>query len=134
MNKQIKYRFWNKIGRFFEKSDKIAVNKDGDLVLYDYETGEWRVVKIEKTCLDVDRFTGIVDKNGKEIYEGDIVKTQGDTALSCGTFWTEISPYGVKFKRIAKKSGKEIIIKANALEYELLGNIHENSDLLTKGR
>lgn len=90
----------------------------------------WEFVDRHIGTKEVQRFTGLKDKNGKEIYEGDIVKTQGDTALSCGTFWTEISPYGVKFKRISKKSGKEIIIHVNALEYELIGNIHENPELL----
>lgn len=107
MSRQIKYRFWDN-----EKEKMIY----------------------SETFSYLEEFTGLKDKNGNEIYEGDIVKTHGDTALSCGIFWIEISPNGVLFKRMSKTSGKEIIIKANALEYELLGNIHENSDLLTKGR
>ena len=78
-------------------------------------------------CIDGDtigQYTGLLDKNGVEIYEGDIY-TQGDKNIK----------YVVVFKS-AKFAGKQVGNESLAgLSYwqdriEVIGNIHENPELL----
>jgi len=70
------------------------------------------------------QFTGLKDKNGKEIYEGDIVKSEA---------WSP-STYEVGFREGAFCFYREDSLYANNPEYlfkfEIIGNIYENPELI----
>ena len=80
------------------------------------------------------QFTGLLDKNGKEIYEGDIAKDTQDSfgrnsLISwsnnlCG-FWKE--PIVARVHQFGQHLEKRI-----ADRIEVIGNIYENPELLTK--
>ena len=69
----------------------------------------------------VGQFTGLYDKNGKEIYEGDII--------ACGPkrYVCEFVEGGFEFRDL---SDGELILKAIAIHSQVVGNIHDNPELL----
>ena len=140
MNREIKFRGWNR------ETKKMVYN----FVYFEHimPEGKQEFMMPKMTvdfCMDIMQFTGLKDKNDKEIYEGDIVKYKFLSGFDCedkyGLYKDGGKPYEVeKPKVIEFKDGaftREYYHKCEdgfyswrEFDFEVIGNIYENPELL----
>ncbi len=121
--REIKFRAWD--------NDKKILCSVTDINFSDYSAngvcfGDWSEFSINKLM----QYTGLKDKNGIEIYEGDIVKSR----LGIG-FIDYTDSYFRIFRPFVFSSNLCNETDSNELEsknrVEVIGNIYENLELLS---
>ena len=103
----------------------------------DYLEPLWIASGFENECMAVDtesigQYTGLHDKNGKEIYEGDIVKFEDVSGYKDGcasVIWHEDS-CGYYLENDDDNIYDTLYDFTPSYQMEIIGNIHENPELL----
>lgn len=115
MQDRFKFRFWDKETQTMQKSPMIELRQRMTL---DTIFNDDRVIFMQST--------GLKDKNGKLIYEGDIVKLSSG---AIGFIIFECQVYAIRFSK--KDKYRRVGLGAyQSKELEIIGNIYENSELL----
>lgn len=119
----IKFRAWDTTNKEFVND--VMIDLSGKVYYNDKINiySQWREVVNIITL----RYTGLNDKNGKEIYVGDIIKLKIDdknlyiVEFSLGSFV------------LCSDFGEDYIIGNIKTNYiEIVGNVHQNPELLEK--
>jgi uncharacterized phage protein (TIGR01671 family) len=150
--RQIKFRAWDK--KYKEMINDIHIAPEYDwLVLSDNDALAERDNRGrgDDDGYELMQFTGLLDKNGKEIYEGDIVEgiyrgvgIDGELSVEtnmCGIVFYDYS--GFSLEVIQNKSDKDRYGMVNYFHFigddggifenkSVIGNIYENPELLNQ--
>ena len=78
---------------------------------------------------DLEQYTGLKDKNGKEIYEGDIAAWKNASGFNDGMAVVEWNNNGAWYI-VNDDAGVFDYLDDVAINCEVIGNIHENPELL----
>jgi uncharacterized phage protein (TIGR01671 family) len=150
MSREIKFRAWDKEdSRMIVHEQELIPLKVCSLGVLrldpHYANNLWEIMPIDR--FHIMQFTGLLDKNGKEIYEGDI----GEIRTHSGRIERFTVEWGIHRRKM--KSGWTVDIPAFAFMVDgkptfpivenyqnghdldiitVIGNIYENPDLLTR--
>lgn len=109
--------------------DEVLVG-DGNIWIIDEDSvvGEW----IVNNDLELMQSTGLVDKNGKEIFEGDILACKtDDEVINLNVFWDEEHAlFMFESKKYNEQEPLAELVENNTYPFEIIGNIYENPELL----
>lgn len=114
----------------------VPVKADGgDIILVGDLDGYQTVYELYENAADVipetvGQYTGLTDKNVKKIFEGDIVTGLFLFGLSVNAVVTfQDGAFGLEWHRGNAKTFNAFTSICN-VEYEVIGNIHDNPELL----
>ena len=139
MNRTLKFRIWDSIDKKFINGipyKEYMLDPDSDWDRRDCENDEpFDYINgiLERTFngrLIITQFTGLLDKNGKEIYEGDILRVNTMEDWMDNTIYTRHMEVKWEQKEFGDTDGTGFIYVPK--DREIVGNVFENSDLLKK--
>ena len=111
--REIKFRVWDGNNRKFDYPDTIVLNEG----------------------LELQQFSGLIDKKGKEIYEGDIVKHYGEVwqvVLEDAIFIIKGLSYRTNPRNGESHKIRNDLLSNEVKVLEIIGNIYENKNLLER--
>lgn len=138
MNRNIRFRVWHKNKEKWLHNEKVCN------LNFEYTSDNWLgdyQVTMENRCscgldcaydyyspyeLELCQNTGVKDKDGKEIFEGDIIKC----ANQKGVVRFKNGSFVAKLPVIEGTGQKRNILLSTLSDVKIIGNVFENSELL----
>ena len=141
--REIKFRAWDsEAGEY-----SFSTTPESNFYAWAFDEGELRYWSLDEKIqtmedpdpielreLDaIEQFTGLLDKRGVEIYEGDILQWYCQTTKEYwigSVVWLEHAvAYGFNHKHLTWRFDSTDYV-GKSFEFEVIGNVHENKDLL----
>ena len=119
--REIKVRAWDTKRKEWVKD--FSISKNGS-ILCSGDSGNLLYEGVHKTKLELVEFTGLKDKNSKDIYEGDIARER----KSIGQIKHECERFFIDWFSSPESYNDTLRWHNNNLE--IIGNIYENPKLL----
>ena len=121
-----KYRAWDKENQIMLDVSLIDFKKRV-LVGEHFEFGETNFISFDK--IELMQSTGLFDRNGKEIFEKDIVDYRGRKAIV--NWHGSYASFIYRFvDELHKRNAEWNPLYLAYLKFEVIGNVYENKDLL----
>lgn len=133
--REIKFRAWDNWDKkmVYQNDDHFVTNVLGNISYEFYEEGGGGIDWKDKENISLMQFTGLKDKNGKDIYEGDIIKAHPNPEDELHTY-LEIGfvEYNAPLFQMIGKGyyGGKWISNMVFAPMEIIGNIYENPELV----
>ena len=141
MNDRFKFRVWdvqNQKYLYFDLLNKGSMSDFGYFATEEAPDYNEQIKCPDTNCwaLIIEQCTGLRDKNGKLIYEGDIIEKQNqkfvikyefDSFVACSEEKKPVSIYGLFTFKLCFGGWPE---KETENTIKVIGNIHENPELL----
>ena len=125
--REIKFRAWDKTDK--EMFQVSLINFElGNVSSNGFYSRKFKRIK-KPNCILM-QYTGLKDKNGKEIYEGDVVINNAITRPAKVHYQQSECRFGKLYKDGLTISLNELSEGFKSIE--IIGNIHENHELLEK--
>lgn len=128
-----KFRAWDSIKKEMFK-DTFAITESGEVVVVEQEFVTSTPDYVFVDYLIVMQSTGLLDKNGTEIFEGDVLSTYTDNLVikrdNLLGFYVEVDEKREYFSEIVDIEYLDLFAKDFGVAVEVLGNIYENPELL----
>jgi len=129
--REIKFRAWVNSYSHWHMTDEISISSDGVF----FHAGQSNIANPDWKLV---QYTGLKDKNGQEIYEGDVVKRVDDTPFRMENRELKFCTWFVEFKYAqwafintpTSPATSYPAFYSNAKYMEIIGNIYENPELL----
>lgn len=123
-----RYRAWDVEFKEMVRVDALIL--DEQVIKATYKNGN--VVKEDIKNYKLMQSTGLTDKNGKEVFEGDILSVETDEEnVKVSVFWDD--KYALFMFESKKYNETEVLAELfedNAYSFEIIGNVHANPELL----
>ena len=122
-----RYRAWNKATKeMYEVDDIMSIDfGKSEICVKTLFFGKFSYYDLDDIVLM--QSTGLTDKNGKEIFEGDVVK-MAKNVYSEPTYYEVTRHRGGAYRLESKQYGCELWLRH--ADCEIAGNIYENPELL----
>ena len=129
--REIKFRLWNTAKKMWCPDDQDIIYNEDDVSFNLYGDRPEAIIM---------QYTGLKDRNGKEIYEGDILRF---TEVDEDSAWGAEKTYITQVKWIDELADWRVIFPSGRrtelhcilqipcfYDQEIIGNVHENPELL----
>ena len=126
-----KYRAWDSAKKEMFK-DTFAITESGQVVVVEQEDVVCPPDYVFVDYLVIMQSTGLRDKNGKEIFEGDILACKtDDEVINLNVFWDEEHAlFMFESKKYNEQEPLAELVENNTYPFEIIGNVHETPELL----
>ncbi|MEK5524121.1 YopX family protein [Heyndrickxia sp. FSL W8-0423] len=133
----MKFRVWDKTKKCWLDYDEIFIDQEGEVFLIEERNWAYQSLMHKENITDkveVVQYTGLKDKNDKEIYEGDVLLFNNDYPNAQKMDWKCVVKYrkGSFVCEYPKDGVYNHFDSWNVpkVTWEVIGNIYENPSLL----